>query len=138
MPRKNPARVAKVEPQEKGWFLREWRKHRGLNIDQLADLIGMHPAALSNLENAQEKDRECSTRTLKLIAQALDVPHYGLLTMMNPSDMPLWEVFVTADDIERGILRNAVTGIVQTRHEATGVTTGLNKGASRLRNRAKD
>lgn len=40
---------------EKQHFIKEWRKHRGLTQDQLAERIGVSPAVLSRIESGRQR-----------------------------------------------------------------------------------
>jgi transcriptional regulator with XRE-family HTH domain len=63
-------------------FIREWRKHRGLTLEQLADRIGTTHASLCRIE----RGRQPHTQGLfEAIAEALRVEPADLLTR-DPSD----------------------------------------------------
>ena len=70
---KNPARRA---------FFREWRKHRHLTLEQLADRIGMTHASVSRIERSLQKwDQDF----LEKVADALMCEPVDLL-VRNPED----------------------------------------------------
>lgn len=70
---KNPASEAPAT-----YFFREWRKHRGLNQEALADLVGLTASSISQLENGKQG---FSDSTLVALARALDC---------RPGDLLLW------------------------------------------------
>ncbi|TPI39285.1 helix-turn-helix transcriptional regulator [Mesorhizobium sp. B3-1-9] len=70
---KNPA--AQVQQT---YFFKEWRKHRGLNQEALADMIGLTASSISQLENGKQGFTDS---TLTALAQALDC---------RPGDLLLW------------------------------------------------
>ena len=63
-------------------FIREWRKHRGLTLEQLADRVEMTASYFSMLERGQ---RGYTQETLEAIAEALQTTDASLL-MRNPLD----------------------------------------------------
>lgn len=80
IPNLNPgmARPAKYRKT----FIRHWRKHRKLTLEQLAEAVDMTPSHLSMLERAQ---RGYTQDTLEAIAAALKTDVGGLLTR-DPTD----------------------------------------------------
>lgn len=71
-------------------FIREWRKHRQLTQDQLAERIGISKANLSRLENFKQ---DYTQGLLEALAQELRCDPADLL-MRNPADpvtpWPIW------------------------------------------------
>ena len=59
-------------------FIREWRKFRGLTLEQLAERIGMKASTLSYLERGQSAYTQ---GTLESLALALNVEVASLLTV---------------------------------------------------------
>lgn len=80
-------------------FIREWRKHRGLTLEQLAArLDDMAPSNLSMLERGQ---RGYTQETLERIAHALQTDVASLL-MRNPADSEaLWSIWDQAKPGQR-------------------------------------
>lgn len=72
-------------------FIREWRKHRNMTLEQLAERVEMTPSHLSMLERGQ---RGYTQETLEAIADALMTSAASLL-MRNPldedADYSLWD-----------------------------------------------
>jgi transcriptional regulator with XRE-family HTH domain len=74
-------------------FIRQWRDHRGLTLEQLGDRLEMTPSYLSMLERGQ---RGYTQETLEAIAEALQTDVASLL-MRNPADQEaIWSVWEQA------------------------------------------
>lgn len=74
-------------------FIREWRKHRSLTLEQLADRLDMTASHLSMLERGQ---RGYSQDTLEALAEAMQTDPASLL-MRNPSDPDaIWSIWDSA------------------------------------------
>lgn len=79
-------------------YIREWRKHRDLTLEQLADRLDMTASHLSMLERGQ---RGYTQETLEAIAHALQTEAASLL-MRDPSDPDaIWSVWDHAQPGER-------------------------------------
>lgn len=79
-------------------FIREWRKHRGLTLERLADRLDMTPGHLSMLERGQ---RGYTQETLEAIADAL-LTDVASLLMRNPADPDaIWSVWDQAKPATR-------------------------------------
>lgn len=63
-------------------YFKEWREHRGLTQDQVADRIGTTKTRVSNKENRKEPYDQFY---LEALAQALNTDPASLL-MRNPND----------------------------------------------------
>lgn len=71
-------------------FIKEWRKHRGLTQEQLADRIGVATSSISQLERFQQG---YSQATLEAIAYALQCEPADLL-VRNPTDEDaIWSIW---------------------------------------------
>ena len=68
-------------------FIREWRKHRGLTLEQLADRIDMTASHLSMLERGL---RAYTQETLEKIADALQTDAAALLTLNPQKPEAIW------------------------------------------------
>ena len=79
-------------------FIREWRKHRGLTLEQLADRIGTTHASLSRIE----RGRQPYTQGLfEAIAEALGVDPADL-HVRDPSDPDgIWSIGDLAKPVQR-------------------------------------
>lgn len=63
-------------------FLREWRKHRGLSQEQLAERVGTTQGHISHLETGRS---DYSGELLAILADALQCEPVDLM-MRNPLD----------------------------------------------------
>lgn len=76
-------------PRPKFYF-REWRNHRGLNQEELADLVGLTGPSISQLENGKQGFTDT---TLIALADALNC-RPGDLLMRNPLDTEaVWSIW---------------------------------------------
>jgi len=75
MPKKRKADLQKI-------FIRQWRKHRGLTLQRLADRLDMTPSHFSMLERGE---RGYTQETLEKLAPALNTDVGSLLTR-DPTD----------------------------------------------------
>ena len=78
--------MAKVTPRQKSGpprhFIREWRKHRNLTMEQLAEIIGVTQGAISQLERGQTNYTQ---PMLEALADALHCRPYDLI-MRTPEE----------------------------------------------------
>lgn len=70
------------KPEKPRYFFKEWRKHRGLTQEELADLVGVTPPSISQLERGLQGFTDS---TLEALAEALACKP-GDLLMRNPLD----------------------------------------------------
>ena len=79
-------------------FVREWRIHRGLTIEQLADRVDMTEGYLSMFERGQ---RGYTQNTLEALADALQTDAASLI-MRDPSQPDaIWSVWDQAKEGDR-------------------------------------
>lgn len=79
----------KPEPQARH-FIRQWRKHRGLTQERLAERIDMSMSSISQLENGKQNYTQA---TLEAIADALQCSP-GDLLMRDPTDGDaIWSIW---------------------------------------------
>lgn len=92
-------------------FIRQWRQHRGLTLEKLADRIDMTPSALSMLERGQSGYTQA---TLELLADALMTDPASLL-MRNPEDEDaIWSVWDNASEGEKRQISEVVKALRRT------------------------
>lgn len=85
-------------PQYRRTFIRQWRKLRGLTLEQLADRVGTTHASLSRIEGGKQP---YSQPLLEAIAEALQTDVASLL-IRDPSDPEaIWSVWDQAKPAER-------------------------------------
>ena len=89
------------QPERRRHFIKEWRKHRGLTQEQLAERIGVAVSTISQLETGKQG---YSQPTLEAIADALNCGPADLLMRRPPSkDDPsdpndgMWSIWETLD-----------------------------------------
>jgi transcriptional regulator with XRE-family HTH domain len=86
-------------------FIREWRQHRGLTLEQLADRIDMKASTLSYLERGQSAYTQ---GTLEAIAHALQTDPASLI-MRNPTDEDaIWSLWESASQAEKKQIADVV------------------------------
>lgn len=79
-------------------FIREWRTHRGLNQEQLAERIEISRPQLSKIENST---READLALLERIAEALMTDPASLI-MRDPTDPEgIWSIWDTLSPTQR-------------------------------------
>lgn len=79
-------------------FIRNWRKHRGLTQEQLAERIEMSPATVSMLERGETPYNQ---GVLEAVADALMCEPVDLL-IRNPSDPDgIWSIWDQLAPVER-------------------------------------
>lgn len=87
------------KPLMRRTFIREWRKSRGLTLEQLAArLDDMAPSNLSMLERGQ---RGYVQSTLEGIARELQTDVASLLTRKPSEDEPIWQIWLEAKPSQR-------------------------------------
>lgn len=97
------------------WFLREWRKSKGLTQDQLAERAGMSKPFISQLETGA---RQYTQETLERLAEVLGTEPASLI-MRNPeiTDAP-WTLLETITPLERSQVVAFVKAIRTGKEEA--------------------
>lgn len=81
-------------PSKPGWFLKEWREHRGLTFEQLAERVESSPGYVSDLEKGK---RRFNSEHLELFALALNTTPADLIRR-RPNDPEAIEVGGLAPD----------------------------------------
>lgn len=85
-------------PMASRHFIREWRKHRGLSQEQLAERIGMNRAYLSKIESGK---RRYDQPFLEAAAEVLRCEPADLI-MRDPSDPEgIWSIWEQLKPVER-------------------------------------
>jgi len=92
-------------------FVREWRRHRNLTLEQLAGRLDMSASHFSMLERGQ---RGYTQETLEAIAEALQTDAASLI-MRNPQDNDaIWSIWDHAKQAERQMITDIARTIVKT------------------------
>lgn len=98
-----------IRPRRK-WFLKEWRKFRGLSQERLADRLGVHKGDISNLENGK---RRYNQDVLEALADALECEPADLI-MRDPTDPEaFWTLWEQASEGEREDIRRLAEVLMQ-------------------------
>lgn len=92
-------------------FLRQWRQHRGLTLEQLADRLNMTASHLSMLERGH---RAYTQDTMEAIADALQTDVASIL-MRDPSDPEqIWSIWEQAKPGQRKQIVDVMKALVKT------------------------
>jgi transcriptional regulator with XRE-family HTH domain len=91
-------RMARPKRQRRRWFLKQWREHRQLSQEALAERVGMTQGMISHLEN----NRVDYTAThLEMLADALRCEPVDLL-IRNPTDPEApWSIWDTLQPVQK-------------------------------------
>jgi transcriptional regulator with XRE-family HTH domain len=96
--RGNLGRVTMWPMPKRGHYIKEWRKHRGLTQDQLAERIGMDRAYLSKIESGK---RRYDQPFLEAAAEILQCEPADLI-VRDPSDPDgIWSIWDTLRPVEK-------------------------------------
>jgi transcriptional regulator with XRE-family HTH domain len=83
---------------KRGHHIKEWRKHRGLTQDQLADRIGINRAYLSKIESGK---RRYDQPFLEAAAEVLNCEPADLI-IRDPSDPDgIWSIWDQLKPVEK-------------------------------------
>ena len=92
-------------------FIRQWREHRALTLEQLAESIGTTHATLSRIERGLQP---YSQALLEAIADRLGIDVANLL-MRDPSDPnAMWSIWDQAKEGQRKMIEEVARTIVKT------------------------
>jgi len=81
-------------------YIREWRIHRGLTVEGLAEAAGISGSMVSQLERGRTTYTQA---TLQKVAEALGVQPWKLLAAGPAEDQRLWTVVLQASLPEMGL-----------------------------------
>lgn len=105
--RKQPPPRPKFRPT----FIKQWREHRRLNQEQLAERLDMTQSHLSMLENGK---RGYTQETLEAVAHALQTDVASLL-MRNPAEGDaIWSIWDNAKPGERKMIVDIAKTVTKT------------------------
>lgn len=92
-------------------FIKEWRNHRGLSQEQLADRLETSVASISRIENGTQPYTQ---DVLEALADALMTDPASLL-MRNPQDPEaMWSIWDQAKKGERQLIEELARSVVKT------------------------
>lgn len=95
------ARTPGRGPTQKPWrriYLREWRDHRGLSQEELAEKTGVSTGQISLIESRKSAG---SPESLEKLAKALGCEVGELLDVKPEGDGEVFRVWVSKDDLPR-------------------------------------
>ena len=96
-------------------FIRQWRKHRGYSLDQLAERVPMDKGNLSKVERGLLPYNQ---ELLERLADALSTDPASLI-MRDPSDTAaIWSLWDRASAVERAQIEGVVNALVEARKRA--------------------
>jgi transcriptional regulator with XRE-family HTH domain len=72
------------------WFLKEWRTHRGLTQQQLADRLETTKSVISALENGKQRWNQ---DLVELAAEALNCEPADLIVRDPTAPEPIWSIW---------------------------------------------
>jgi transcriptional regulator with XRE-family HTH domain len=92
-------------------FIKQWREHRGLNQEQLAERLDMTQSHLSMLENGK---RGYTQETLEAVAEALQTDVASLLMRDPTDDEAIWSIWDHAKPGERRLIVDIAKTVTKT------------------------
>lgn len=96
-------------PKHRPTFIRQWRKHRGYSLDQLAERVPMDKGNLSKVERGLLPYNQ---ELLERLAAALMTDPASLL-MRDPTDSAaVWTVWENASAVERQQIESVVNALI--------------------------
>ena len=94
----NRRRAKSRQKSRQKTYLRAWRLHRGLTLEQLAERVGITHASLSRIERGHQEYKQS---LLEALAAELSIDTASLL-MRDPSDPEaIWSIWDQAEPAER-------------------------------------
>ena len=92
-------------------FLKQWREHRGLTQEQLADRVGWSVGNVSQLERGLQG---YSQEGLESLAEALQCDPGHLLNVDPSKDDAIWSIWEKAEPAERRLIVDLAKTVVKT------------------------
>lgn len=90
-------------------FLRQWRDHRGLTQETLAERVGMSVSNISQLERGLQG---YSDEGLSALADALQCEPGQILNVDPTDDDAIWSIWERAEPSQRQIILDVAKGLV--------------------------
>ena len=92
-------------------FFKEWRLHRGLSQEQLADRLETSVASISRIESGTQPYTQ---DVLEALAEALNTDPASLI-MRNPEEPEaMWSIWDQAKKAERQLIEELARSVVKT------------------------
>jgi transcriptional regulator with XRE-family HTH domain len=103
VPRPKPAQFRRT-------FIRHWREHRGLTLEQLAERVGTTHASLSRIERGKQPYTQ---PLLEAVAEALQTDVASLLMRDPTGPEDIWSVWDQAKAGERRVIVDIAKTIIK-------------------------
>lgn len=97
-------------------FIKEWRTHRGLTQEQLADRLEVSKATLSRLESGKQPYTQ---DMLEAVADALSCEPADLIMRDPSSPDAIWSIWEQASPAQRNQIVSVVKALVDTDKKAS-------------------
>lgn len=98
-----------VQPRPR-LYLREWRKHRGLSQERLAERLGTNKSVISELESGKAR---WNGDHLAALADALDCEPVDLI-VRNPTDPEgIWSIWERVKPVDRDTARRILEQLAE-------------------------
>lgn len=104
-------------PQLRRTFIRQWREHRGLTLETLAERVGEHlPAGFTHasLSRIERGLQPYSQAVLEAIAEELQTDAASLLMRDPSNDQAMWSLWDQAKPGERQMIESIVQSVLKT------------------------
>jgi transcriptional regulator with XRE-family HTH domain len=108
--------MAAPQPTYRKTFIREWRKFRGLTLDQVTsrlEQLGGHEVGAGHLSMLERGQRAYTQATLEALADALRTDVASLLMRDPTAPDALWSIWDQAKPGERRNIEKAVRAAVK-------------------------
>jgi transcriptional regulator with XRE-family HTH domain len=92
-------------------YIREWRKHRHLTIDQLAERIGITKSYVSKIENGK---RRYDQLFLEAAAEVLNCSPADLIIRDPTAPQPIWSIWDQVPEARRDVAIDMLKGLAKT------------------------
>lgn len=86
------------KPKYRPTFIKSWRKHRGLNQEQLSERVGVTQETISKLERGA---LPYTQQTLEALAEALRCTPADLMIRDPLQEDPLWSIWDQISPVQR-------------------------------------
>lgn len=103
-------RFQKPGAERRRHFIKEWRKHRGLTMERLADRLEISKATLSRIESGRQPYTQ---DTLEALAEALSCEPADLIMRDPTAPGAIWSLWDRASPAQRQQIENVVRALVE-------------------------
>lgn len=99
-----------AKKQKIRWFAKEWRKHRGYNLTQAADILGTTTGHLSDLEKGKKRFNQDH---LELMAAAYNCEPADLIMRDPTAPGSIWSIWDQIEPQQREVATRMLEGLVK-------------------------